>query len=166
LTQIASYAVWCGFPLLSNNKNKIKMRSIFIALLAVAICGNVVARQKTNIPAAAKSAFSKSYAGATKIKWEQEDGQYEVHFNYKKQEMSVLYNAAGTVVETETGIPVASLPAAAQKYASAKGKIKEASKIVSAAGSVQYEAEVGQKDLIFDEKGNFLKEKVEKDDKD
>jgi hypothetical protein len=143
------------------------MRSIFILLLAVLLCSNTLsAKESTNIPPAVKSAFSKSYAGATKVKWETEDGHYEVHFNYKKQEISVLYNAAGSVVETETGIPVASLPAAAQKYASAKGKIKEASKIVSAAGSVQYEAEVGQKDLIFDEKGNFLKEKVEKDDKD
>ena len=36
-------------------------------------------------------------------------------------------------------------------------KIKEASIIVDAAGKKTYEAEVNGKDLIFDEKGNFIK---------
>lgn len=36
-------------------------------------------------------------------------------------------------------------------------KINEAGKITDAKGAIIYEAEVKGKDLIFDEKGNFLK---------
>jgi hypothetical protein len=36
-------------------------------------------------------------------------------------------------------------------------KIKEAAEIVDAKGKKTYEAEVGGKDLIFDEKGQFIK---------
>lgn len=141
------------------------MRSVLIILFVALLCGNTLFAQKVTVPAAVKSAFAKSYAGATKVKWELEDGQYEVVFMQNKLEMSVVYKADGSVVETETQIAVSELPAAAQKYASAKGRIKEASKIVSA-DRVQYEAEVGNKDLIFDANGKFVKEKVEKDDKD
>lgn len=36
-------------------------------------------------------------------------------------------------------------------------KITEAGKIADAKGTVFYEAEVHEKDLLFDEKGNFVK---------
>lgn len=143
------------------------MRPTFIVLLACIIGSNsTFAQKKAEAPAAVKSAFSKSYVDATKVKWEKEDGKYEVSFNYKNQDMSVLYKTDGTVEETETKIGVSDLPAAAKKYASAKGNIKEAAKIVTANGTVQYEAEVNKKDLLFDEKGNFIKEQVEHDEKD
>jgi hypothetical protein len=40
----------------------------------------------------------------------------------------------------------------------ANKKIKESAKITSAAGIITYEAEVEDKDLIFDGNGKFLKE--------
>lgn len=117
--------------------------------------------QKSAVPAAIQSKFAKSYPAATKVKWEKEDAGYEASFKLKGMEISVLYSANGTLEETETEIKVSELPAKARTYAAAKGKIQEAAKIVLASGVVKYEAEVKDRDLLFDEKGNFLEEKTE-----
>ena len=45
-------------------------------------------------------------------------------------------------------------------------KIKEAAKIVNAAGLVTYEAEVGKDDYIFDSTGNFLRKESDDSDED
>ena len=116
-------------------------------------------KEHANVPAAVKQAFEKEYPG-TKAKWDNEDGKYEAGFKHNGHEMSVLYNANGTVDETEMGIPVSQLPAAATSYLTQHkmGKISEAAKITKANGQVNYEAEVKGKDLIFDTNGNFIKE--------
>ncbi|MDB5063242.1 MAG: hypothetical protein JWP67_3085, partial [Mucilaginibacter sp.] len=57
-------------------------------------------------------------------------------------------------------IPVSSLPSGVAGYVKQhyKGaKIVEAGKVTDAKGTIMYEAEVKGKDLVFDEKGNFLK---------
>lgn len=111
------------------------------------------------VPAAVKQAFEKQYPGTT-AKWDNEDGKYEAGFKHNGHEMSVLYNANGTVDETEIEIPVSQLPAAATSYVTQHkmGKISEAAKITKANGEVNYEAEVKGKDVIFDAAGKFLKE--------
>ncbi len=139
------------------------MKSLIILLFAALCSKTTVAQKGADIPAPAKAAFAKSYGGASKAKWDKENDQYEVSFQYKSQKMSVLYTASGSIVETETKIAVDALPQAAQQYASAKGKIKDAARIVLADGSIQYEAEVKGTDLLFNDKGVFLTERKEKD---
>ena len=130
------------------------MKATFIIVCAALLCSlNATARQDKNVPAAVKTAFLKDHAGAAKVKWEQENGQYEASFTEHGTAMSILYTASGAVTETETGIPVRALPKAARDMAAAKGKIKEAARIVKNNGEVLYEAEVNGKDLLFDEKG-------------
>ena len=75
--------------------------------------------------------------------------------------MSVLIETNGTIVETETDIKTADLPASVLAYTKQNypGKnIKEAAKIVKADGSVNYEAEINGKDVIFDANGKFIRE--------
>ena len=116
-------------------------------------------KEHANVPTTVKQAFEKQYPG-TKAKWDNEDGKYEADFKHNGHEMSVLYNANGTVDETEMEIPVTQLPAAAANYVTQHkmGKISEAAKITKANGEVNYEAEVKGKDVIFDAAGKFLKE--------
>ena len=57
-------------------------------------------------------------------------------------------------------MPVAQLPAGVTDYVHSHypgAKITEAGKVTDAEGKTRYEAEVKGKDLLFDEKGNFLK---------
>lgn len=133
-------------------------------MIAALLCGNSALAQKNEVPSDIKMAFLKKYPSATKVKWEKEKGKYETSFLLGGKEMSVLYDANGTIEETETKIAVSELPAKAKNYAMSKGTIKEAARTVAANGKVKYEAEVKGKDLTFDDKGNFLEETVEKDE--
>ncbi|MGG9963840.1 PepSY-like domain-containing protein [Ferruginibacter sp. SUN106] len=131
-------------------------------VLAVTTC-TVTNAQKLDaakVPAAVKAAFAKQYPGIT-CKWEKEDGQYEASFKQDGHSVSATYEATGSFTESETDIKVAELPANILAYVKAhyKGKtIKEGAKITKADGTINYEAEVNGKDVIFDAKGNFLKE--------
>lgn len=112
-------------------------------------------------PITVKAKFASLYPNVSKVKWVKEDTNYEAEFDLNKTEMSCLFDANGNVLETETEIAITALPKAVSDY-TAKNypgqNIKEASKIVDSKNGITYEAELkGVGDLIFDEKGNFIK---------
>lgn len=109
----------------------------------------------------AKAGFESKFPGATNVKWEKEDNHFEVNFKQGGKEISALFGANGSLTETETAIAVTALPVSISKYLQqhyAGKKVKEAAKIVKADGTVNYEAEVDGKDLVFDNSGAFLNE--------
>lgn len=113
-----------------------------------------------DVPAAVKATVAKLYPGAKGVKWEKEDGNYEAGFTHNGKELSLVIDATGNLIETETTIAISALPTSVRAYVAkhhAGKKIKEAAEIVDAKGKKTYEAEVGGKDLIFDEKGQFIK---------
>ena len=120
---------------------------------------NIKAEDKkaVNAPENIKAVFTKEYANATKVKWEKEDGKYEVTFFDGEVIMSAVYTSDGMKIETETRIDIAKLPAAAREYAEKKGKIQDADLIVKRNGIINYEAKVKGKDYIFDQDGKFIK---------
>lgn len=135
---------------------------LFVAVIITALGLNACAQKlkESEVPAAVKASFSKEYPGIS-ARWEREDGIYEAGFKKEGKNMSVLYEANGTMTETEVDIKVRGLPAPVVSYVKEHymGKsIKEAAKITKADGTVNYEAEVNGKDLIFDASGNFLRE--------
>jgi phosphopantothenoylcysteine synthetase/decarboxylase len=123
-----------------------------------------------DVPAAVKSKFASLYPNVKKAKWDKEAANYEAEFEVNEVETSVLFDATGNLLETETEIAVTALPKAVSDYVTknyATEKIKEASKIVDSKGTVTYEAEVKSGDLIFDAQGNFIKKEVDQNnDKD
>ena len=116
---------------------------------------------KLVVPAAVKAQIKALYPQVKDVKWEKEGSNYEAEIEQKgSEDMSVLLDAQGTVLETETDIKVSELPAAVRTYVAQKlgnQPIKEAAKIVKADKTIEYEAEVGKKDYLFDSNGNFLK---------
>jgi hypothetical protein len=90
--------------------------------------------------------------------WSMEDKtDYEVGFdNAQGKDISVVISPSGEIKETEVEIAFSELPAAAQTALKGK-KVKETAKITDAKGNVKYEAEVGRKDLLFDENGVGIK---------
>ncbi len=101
------------------------------------------------------------YPSAAGVTWEKEKGNYEANWGGRsKEDNSVVFTPDGVFVEKVDAIPVRSLPAAVATYVKEhyKGaKITEAGKVTDAKGAISYEAEVKGKDLIFDEKGRFIK---------
>lgn len=117
-------------------------------------------KEKITVPIAVKQAFAKQFPGTT-AEWEKEDGKYEANFKQMNHEMSALFEANGTMTESEIEITINELPAAATSYIKTNHKgavIKSAAKITRSNGEVNFEAEVHGKDIIFDNNGKFLKE--------
>lgn len=134
---------------------------IFLLLIsATASCINAQKLNESQIPAAVKSAFEKKYPGL-KASWDKEDANYEANFKDNGKTMSAVIDKNGTIVETETDIPVTDLPKAVQDYVKKNypgAKIGEAARIAKSNGDVNYEAEVNGKDVVFDVNGKFIKE--------
>lgn len=113
------------------------------------------------VPAATKSALSKKYPQAGKVGREKEKGNFEANWGGKSGEgLSVQFTPDGRFTEQVAAISPGKLPAHISIYIRqhySGTKINGAGKITDAKGAIIYEAEVKGKDLIFDEKGNFLK---------
>lgn len=115
---------------------------------------------RIDVPTAAKATIARLYPGVKAVKWEKEDGNYEAGLTYNGKQLSLVIDAKGNVLETETTITASALPASVQEYVMKHHtgkKIKEAAEIVDASGKKTYEAQVGGKDLMFDAKGQFIK---------
>lgn len=107
------------------------------------------------VPAAVKTAFVKNHPGV-KVNWEMERRNYEAGFSLNGKETSEVFAASGFLMETEVAIKSSEFPADVK--VKLKGmKVAEAAKITKADGSINYEAEVKGKDLLFDAKGNPVK---------
>jgi len=139
------------------------MKKLLIVAVVVGVMASHACGQKLNesqIPAAVKTAFQKQYP-SVKATWDKEGANYEANFKQNGKAMSAVIEKNGTIVETETDIPVTDLPKGVQDYMKKNYsgiKIEEAARIVRANGEVNYEAEVHHKDVIFDANGKFIKE--------
>jgi hypothetical protein len=126
--------------------------------------GIVVAQdlKEKDVPEAVKTAFAKKYPDAKKVNWEKEKGNFEGNWGGKSgEDNSAVFTPSGNFVEIVVAIPVNQLPTSVSPYVTKKykgAKIVEAGKVTDASGRHMYEVEIKGKDLIFDEKGVFLKE--------
>jgi hypothetical protein len=141
------------------------MKLLILSAVAIGCLARVsVFAQKVrsaDVPAAVKTALQQKYPSASGVTWEKEKGNYEANWGgASKEDNSVLFTPAGIFVELVVAMPVARLPAGVTDYVHAHyagAKIAEAGKVTDAEGRTRYEAEVKGKDLLFDQKGNFLK---------
>jgi hypothetical protein len=135
-----------------------------ISLIAVTMTGISVAQDlnSKDVPETVKTVFAKKYPDAKKVSWEKEKGNYEANWGGKSgEDSSVTLTPSAIYVEIVVAIPVGQLPPSVAPYVNKQyngAKIREAGKVTDAAGRHMYEAEIKGKDLIFDEKGGFIKE--------
>ncbi|GAB3825882.1 PepSY-like domain-containing protein [Hymenobacter jeollabukensis] len=143
------------------------MKTYLLLALATGLAGAAKAQEITakQVPPAAVASLKKAYPAAKSIKWEKEDGNYEAEFQQGADRLSVVITPAGQLLETETEIRTAQLPAAVRSKlvrAYAGYQVTEAARIVTAAtGATTYEAELrrpGKKmDVIFDANGAVVR---------
>jgi len=142
------------------------MKKLFVLLLMLSATLFQLALaqdlKEKDVPAVVKAGLAKKYPAASKVSWEKEKGNFEANWGGKSgEDNSVIFTPSGNFVEIVEAISVSQLPAAIPAYISLhyKGaKIKEAGKVTDAAGKHMLEAEIKGKDLLFDEKGVFIKE--------
>ena|SRR5437868_3939351 len=142
------------------------MKNLAFTFLLVLTCIALQAQdlKEVQVPVVVKDAFAKGHPGVMVEKWEKEKNNYEAEYTINGVEYSLLYDAAGNLLENEVKVPIGDLPQAATDYISKNyktEKIKDVSKITDASGKIFYEADLGKKDLIFTEAGVFIK--AEKD---
>jgi hypothetical protein len=138
-----------------------KHSSFLIIFLTVSFISFAQHSKKIEVPSAVKTSLKAQYPEASNVTWEKEKGNYEANWGGKSgEDNSVMYSPAGDFIEIVKAIPISQLPAPVVAYVKAhyKGaKITEAGRVTDAKGKLSYEAEVNHKDIIFDEKGSFVK---------
>lgn len=137
------------------------MKKAALMIIGVLSVTSIFAQTKSNkaIPKEVQDAFAKQYPAVKVIKWDKEKADFEASFDLNGLDNSVLMDAKGNILETETEIK--DLPKEALAYIKSKypnQKITESAKITNSKGIVTYEAAIKGKDLIFDSKGTFVKE--------
>lgn len=143
-------------------KKALNLLAIFFAIsMATFAQEKNEANRKITVPPLVKSAFYKKYDDAKHVTWEKENGNYEANWGGRSgEDNSVQFTPSANFIEIVKAIPLSQLPAPVFAYAKEhyKGaKVTEAGKVTDAQGKLSYEAEIKGKDVIFDEKGNFVK---------
>ena len=134
--------------------------SLLLFTTALSLAASAQKLEASKVPSPVKAAFEKKYPGAV-AQWENEDGKYEAGFKQNGKKMAALFEANGTMTESEVDIKVSQLPSVVLAYVKDHYKgatIKEGAVITKADGTLNYEAEVNKMDVLFDAKGKFIKE--------
>jgi len=132
--------------------------------MALPACQVVIGQENVKSitpPSAAARAFAKDFPASSKAIWEKEGTAFEVNFYQKEIKISAEYTEKGELLETEVLIKNSDLPASVREYISKQhpgSSIKRAEKLTLPDKQINYEVKVGQKELVFDEGGKFLKE--------
>ncbi len=137
---------------------KAKITSIIAFLFCFLGCTQKIS--DAQIPDPVKSSFAKSFPGST-AEWKKDSLNFEAEFKKDGKSMAALFSADGQLVETESTLNESEFPEAALNYIQTnyKGKpIKELEKVSRADGSISFEAEVDDKELVFDQSGKLIKE--------
>ena len=132
--------------------------------LALAAPAHAQMLKPAQVPAAVRATFKAKFPLVKTNSWEKEGDKYEAGFKQDGITMSALITPAGELVETESDMSPAKLPAAVRaKLASdyKAYKVTEAAVLVSASGATTYEAEVSQggkhHDVVFNADGSLVK---------
>jgi hypothetical protein len=140
------------------------MRSSFALFCILSFFIYPLCAQQLNskdLPGIVRSAFATKYPQAQKVTWEKEKGNFEANWGGRSgEDSSAQFSPAGNFLEITKAISINLLPKSIDSYLKEhyKGsKIIEAGKVTDAHGEISYEVEVNKKDLIFNDKGDFIK---------
>lgn len=146
---------------------------VIIVYLTFVLGISAMNQKDEKIPVAAKSGFAAKFPTAQKVKWSiEKPGEFEAEFILNSVENSALFDAKGTLLETETEIKESELPQAVKATLAkdfAGYKLDEIEKATDMKGTVTYEMEVAKgKDKLeisFDANGKLLGKELLKEEK-
>jgi len=115
-----------------------------------------------DIPYAVTDAFKKEYPDKADVKWEKKGSDYEAKYKDPNEDLSILYDKNGNLIEMEHKVELSALPADVRSYTdeNAPGKsIAAAYRVTDKDGRVSYEAVVEETTYVFDSIGNYTDKK-------
>lgn len=154
----------------TQRKTKMKTTILFLVLFTFTLS---LTAQEIKVPVKVKDAFTKLYPKATGLTWGKEGkDEFEAEFKDQGKSISVVMNAEGKLIETETVIPKTDLPKGVAEYVAKKYEgysITDAAKIVDAKNNITFEAEISKgkvkKDVMFTKDGKPVVKKESKSEK-
>jgi len=123
-----------------------------------------------NVPKAVQNSFHAEYVSVTDVDWEKEGNLYEAEYEENNAEQTILFDAAGTILRTESEVLMSGIPAAIQVYVETnfKGFKMEEAVILKWDGNSFYKIEIDddrkELDILFDMEGNYVSEDKEDSD--
>ena len=150
-----------------------KLLSVFVCI-AFVMSVSAMNQKDEKIPASAKTGFAAKFPTDQKVKWSVEKpGEFEAEFKLNGVETSALFDAKGTLLETETEIKESELPLAVKATIAndfVGYKLDEIEKATDAKGVITFEMEAAKgKDKLeisFDVNGKLLGKEPLKAEKD
>lgn len=142
------------------------MKQIILIVSCLALTSGIKAQdlKSSEVPEIIKKSFEKKFPNTNVDSWEKEGADYEAEFHQNKVEASAIFDANGRFKELEEEIKITDLPKIASDYCAKTYvgyKLEEAEKITDVVGKITYEVEMkkGKEhfDVMFDDKGNFIK---------
>jgi len=138
-----------------------KLLAFFVIVAGLSLNAHAQKHTGDEVPAAVKTAFNQRFPGVS-ARWEKSGAQYGAYFRQKRMEMSALFEADGTLAETEQEMRVSQLPLPVVEYVQQHyrgSKITEATKVTKRNGEINYKACIKGKDMFFDASCMYLTEK-------
>jgi hypothetical protein len=149
------------------------MKNIFLitVMLMFVLSSSAFAQNKDqdknvkSVPEKVKAEFAKAYPNVKDANWVKEEGVYEAKFTSGGTQMGVHINNDGKIIEKEKFIKFGDLPKTTQDYLNKNypgqqfGEISEITK--TSTNKNYYEVEAKNKELMFDNNGNFMNHKKE-----
>jgi hypothetical protein len=136
-------------------------KALAILFFTVIYSASVLAQKldASAVPASIKISFIKKFPGITPD-WIKKNGQYAAGFTHEGHSILAMFDDNGTMTESEVSIQISELPEAAIEFVKSHRKgasIKKAFKITKANYEINYETETNRMNILFDDKGNFLR---------
>jgi hypothetical protein len=115
------------------------------------------------VPEPVKNTFKQRFSDAKDPKWEMEKGRYEANFLRGGKKMAALFEPTGEWLETESPIDINMLPPDIVMYMDEhyKGQPIRETSMIKKKTETNFEVAIKGLDVIFDERGKFIK--TEKD---
>jgi hypothetical protein len=142
-----------------------------ILIITVLVFGFSSFGQIRKTPAAVSQAFEKQYPNASKVQFEDNLINVQVHFVSDSGKMTAKYNGDGEWKETEREYTYDDLPADVKtgfdksKYATTEWKVKETAIIYLPNNEIRYRVKVEKNDvqkkyLFFDKNGRLIRDSL------
>jgi hypothetical protein len=147
-----------GFYIREKNMKNLLLSALIICAAVSTACSQDI--KAKDVPEVVKTSLMKQYPDAHTVSWEKEKGNYEANWGGKSgEDNSVQFTPKGDFIEIVKAMNVSELPQSVSDYVKEhykNAKIAEAGRKTDAKGINFYEVEVKGKELLFDEKGNFI----------
>jgi hypothetical protein len=141
------------------------MKKLILIFSLIALCGVVKAQNNVEVitvPKVVTNTFDQAYPTIIHVTWAQEGNNYVASYTANNEDMIIVYDPTGRLIEQGQVMEEAALPTAAQTYIKETYKndqVTKVYKIKDANGKTLWKGKIKDRYVMFDENGNVIRGK-------